>query len=92
MTSSKELELKKKKIRDQKLERQREGSRERQRDFRAARNAEGLVLFREWVPKQCVETLRRIAAEMRWGRQAPTSTDPSEPSPKPSGTSGSPKA
>jgi hypothetical protein len=60
---------------------------ERQRDFRAARKSEGLVLVREWIPKECIETLRRIASEMRSARQAHTSTDPSEPSKKPSGTS-----
>jgi hypothetical protein len=66
--------------------------RERQRNFRAARKASGLVLVREWIPKECIETLRRIAAEMRAGRQAPTSTDHSEPSRKPSRTSATPKA
>lgn len=66
-------------------------TKERQRDFRAARKAEGLVLFREWIPRECIETLRRIAAEMRAGRQAPTSTDRSELSPKRNVTSALPK-
>jgi hypothetical protein len=67
-------------------------NKERQRDFAAARKAEGLVRVREWIPRECIETLRRVAAEMRSKREATTSTDRSEPSPKPSGTSGSPKA
>ena len=67
-------------------------NKERQRDYRAARKAEGLVLFREWVPKECAKTLRLILAQMWVEREAPTSTDRSEPLPKPSGTSGTPKA
>lgn len=42
-----------------------DAAKERQARFRENQKTMGLVLVREWVPKECVETLRRIAAEMR---------------------------
>ena len=38
---------------------------ERQARYRENQRTVGLVRVEEWVPKECVETLRRIAAEMR---------------------------
>lgn len=38
---------------------------ERQARFRENQRVIGLVEVREWVPRECVEALRRIAAEMR---------------------------
>lgn len=40
-------------------------AKERQARFRENQRVIGLVEVREWVPKECVETLRLIAAEMR---------------------------
>lgn len=40
-------------------------SKERQARYRENQKVVGLVRVEEWVPKECVETLRRIAAEMR---------------------------
>lgn len=42
-----------------------EDNRERQARFAANQRAVGLTKVCLWVPKECVETLRRIAAEMR---------------------------
>jgi hypothetical protein len=40
-------------------------AKERKARWRENQKIIGLVRVEEWVPKECVETLRRIAAEMR---------------------------
>jgi hypothetical protein len=55
---------------------------ERQARFAARVREQGLVKICEWIPADCRDTFKRIAAEMR-GDAAPPAPEPAPPPPPP---------